>query len=110
MYRRASFVTALLVAMTACSGSGPQAVRPGTPAYFWAAANETFKKGDHPKTSDYLTKVSSSKDYIQRAQPWQMIIDAGVAQGYMDLADRFETGAGGYPQSRCRSADRRARV
>jgi hypothetical protein len=67
-------------------------VRPGTPAYFWAAANETFKKGDHPKTSDYLTKVSSSKDYIQRAQPWQMIIDAGVAQGYMDLADRFETG------------------
>src|ERR1039458_6210743 len=36
----------LLAAGTSCS-SGPQPPQPGTPAFFWAATNETYRAGDY---------------------------------------------------------------
>lgn len=40
---------ALLAAGTSCA-SGPQPPSPGTPAFYWAAANETWRSGDYLKT------------------------------------------------------------
>src|SRR6266851_11795 len=38
-----------------CSNS--TAPQPGTPAYYWAAANETSAANDYVKTSEHLSKL-----------------------------------------------------
>ena len=50
-----------------CSSSaGPQ---PGTPAYFWSAAKETFAASDYVKTSEHLDKIlASDNEYTARAR------------------------------------------
>jgi hypothetical protein len=74
-----------------CSSSaGPQ---PGTPAYFWSAAKETFAASDYVKTSEHLDKIlASDNEYTARARPWRLILASGMARGYMDVADNLETG------------------
>ena len=74
-----------------CSSSaGPQ---PGTPAYFWSAAKETFAASDYVKTSDNLDKIlASDNEYTARALPWRLILASGMARGYMDVADNLEMG------------------
>jgi hypothetical protein len=74
-----------------CSTS--TAPQPGTPAYFWAAAKETFAANDYAKTSEHLDKIlASDNEYTARARPWALILISGTARGYMDLADNFEYG------------------
>ena len=75
-----------------CS-SGPQPPQPGTPAFFLAAAKSTYAQGDFLKTSDNLSQLTSSADYGVRTEPWLIVMSAGIAKGYMDLADNFEYGA-----------------
>ena len=72
------------------SSSGPE---PGTPAYFWAAAKETFAANDYVKTSEHLDKVlASENEFTARARPWSLILTSGMVRGYMDVADKLESG------------------
>lgn len=85
------FIAAVSAAALSCS-SAPKGPVAGSPAFHWAAAGETFKNGDYTKTANNLSKLTSNSEYAARAQPWEMVLHAGLAQGYMELADRYEAG------------------
>jgi hypothetical protein len=86
-------IAGLLAAGTSCS-SGPQPPQPGTPAFFWAAAQGTYRAGDFIKTSEHLQRIlASENEFSARARAWDTVISAGLAQGYIDLADNYEAGA-----------------
>jgi hypothetical protein len=77
--------------MVGCSTD--ETPQPGTPAYAWSAAKETFAAGDYQKTAEHLDKVlASDNEYTARARPWSLILTSGMARGYMDLADNLEYG------------------
>jgi hypothetical protein len=85
-----SIVTAAGLTFSCSTDSAPQ---PGTPAYAWSAAKETFAAGDYTKTSEHLDKVlASDNEYTARARPWRLILTSGMARGYMDVADNLEYG------------------
>jgi hypothetical protein len=69
-------------------------VRPGSPAYFWAAAGNAWRGGDYIQTNENLNQlVTGDNEYIQRARVWQLIAASGLAEGYNDLADAYEAGS-----------------
>ena len=73
---------------------GPAAPREGTPAFFWAAAKETYAAGYYMKTADHLDRIlQSDNEYTARALPWSLLITSGLASGYVDLVDQYEAGA-----------------
>lgn len=78
--------------LISCSGSsGPE---PGTPAFYWAAAKETFGTKDYVKTVEHLEKLTATdNEYTARARPWLLVMTSGMAKGYMDLAENFDAGA-----------------
>ena len=85
-----AFLSANLILSSCSSSDAPQ---PGTPAFYWSAAKETYLAGDYQKTVQHLGNIlSSQNDYVARAQPWMLILTSGMAHGYMDLADAFEAG------------------
>lgn len=89
----ASALLALSGWMMSCTGGGPPPPAKGTPAFFWNAAKETFNAGDYIKASDHLEQLAKTdNEFIARAQPWKLVLDTGMAKGYMELADRFERG------------------
>lgn len=78
--------------LISCSDSG--APKEGTPAYYWAAANETFAASDYVKTVDHLEKLTASEnEFTARARPWLLVMTSGTTRGYMDLAESFDAGA-----------------
>ncbi len=89
---------ALVVALSAlilvsCS-TGPQPPKVGTPAFYWTAAQETYAAGDYLKAVQHLEGVlRSDNEYTARAYPWYLVLEAGMARGYAELADNFEYGA-----------------
>src|SRR5271157_5121397 len=85
-------VVGFSIVATGCN-SGPQPPQPGTPAFYWAAAKSTYAAGDFLKASDNLSQLSTSTEFAARARPWSIVMSAGLAKGYMDLADNFEYGA-----------------
>lgn len=79
--------------LISCS-SGPEPIKPGTPAFFWNAATENYLKGDYPKAAEQLGKIlNTENEFTARARPWRLILLAGLAKGHMDLANSFEMGA-----------------
>src|ERR1035441_3033043 len=83
----------LVAAGTSCS-SGPQPPQPGTPAFYWAAAKGSYRAGDFVKTSENLQRILvDENEFSARARAWDAVISSGLAQGYMELADAWETGA-----------------
>ena len=83
----------VILLLLSCS-SGPVAPQKGTPAFYWAAANETYAAGDYIKTVEHLDKIlETDNEYTARAQPWLMLLESGMAKGYMELADYYEYGA-----------------
>ena len=72
---------------------GPQPPQPGTPAFYLAAAKSTFAAGDFLKASDNLSQINSSAEFGARPVRGPSPMSAGLAKGYMDLADNFELGA-----------------
>jgi hypothetical protein len=67
--------------------------QPGTPAFYWASAKETFAAGDYAKTSDTLDRLMTGEnDYTARTQPWVLILNSGLIRGNMDAADNLEAG------------------
>ena len=92
--KRSAALAVLLLAilvLLSCSGeSGPQ---PGTPAFFWSAAKQTYAAGDYQKTVENLGNIlSSQNEYVARAQPWMLVLTSGMTQGYMDLAEAYDAG------------------
>jgi len=78
--------------VTSCSDNN--SARPGTPAFYWAAANETFAAKDYVKTIEHLEKLTADEnEFTARARPWLLVMTSGMSRGYMYLADSFEAGA-----------------
>jgi hypothetical protein len=95
MRTRISWCGALVLfwACTSCS-TGPQPPAPGSPAFIWGAAKQTYKTGDFRKTSENLVQlVRTESEFAAQARPWAAVISAGLAQGYLDLAQAYEAGA-----------------
>lgn len=111
---RSAFLIAILGAgfiTTSCS-SGPEPPRPGTPAFYWAAAKETYDAGDYMKATEHLAAICRTQnDFTARAQPWFLVMSSGIVRSYMDFGDYFEYGAKARPmnpaQFRRQSSDAR---
>ncbi len=81
------------VLLFSCS-SKPVGPQPGSPEFYWSAAKETTAMGDYVKTTMHLDRLASKEtEYTTRAQAWLMVLNAGMAKGYMDMAENFESGA-----------------
>src|ERR1700722_11803677 len=86
-----ALLSANLILFSCSSNDAPQ---PGTPAFYWSAAKETYAAGDYQKTVEHLGNIlSTQNDYVARAQPWMLVLTSGMAQGYMDLASAYDAGA-----------------
>ncbi|MBI4893154.1 MAG: hypothetical protein HY821_21200 [Acidobacteria bacterium] len=99
---RASYRLSLALSAVLCAGlvscsseqKGPQAAKPGTPAFFWAAANDGYKKGDFAAVVKNLGNIAASEnEYKLKAQVSLIVINSGLARGDMEWADQLETGS-----------------
>ncbi len=72
---------------------GPEPPKPGTPAFKWNSAKESYKKGEYIKTSSVLVELGEKKgEFTEQARPWAMVMTGGMANAYMELADKFAEG------------------
>lgn len=86
-----------LIGLIACS-SAPRGPQPGTPAFYWQAAKETFANKDYLKTADHLHQVvQSDNEFAKPAQAMRLVLAAGLAKGYGDLATTYENAAKANP-------------
>jgi hypothetical protein len=93
---RGAFIVAIpAVFFVHISCSGVQAPpAKGTPAFYWSAAEETFQAGDYLKTSEHLENLARREsEYTGRIRPWRLVLLSGLMQGYLDMAEQFQTGA-----------------
>ncbi len=85
---------AVCLTVIGCGGGGPAAPLKGTPPFYWQAAKETFVVADYNKTRDHLEQLcKTSNEFTGKAQPWLLVLNGGLATGYMELADSYESGA-----------------
>ena len=95
MQPRHSFLPVALmwILISSCS-SGPAPPAKGTPAFYWQAASETFPQMDYLKTSDHLGQIiRTDNEFTVRARVWQLVLTAGLTDGYHELVKQFEYGA-----------------
>jgi hypothetical protein len=86
-------VLGVLVLLASCS-VGPAPPQPGSPAFYWAGAQESYRAGDLVKTNDDLLEIiQSENDYTVRARVWQIVLSAGLLQGVQELAKAYEVGS-----------------
>jgi hypothetical protein len=86
-------VAGALLLTASCGSSGPEPPKPGSPAFVWAVAQDSYKAGDYLKTNENLDQLLGGKsDFVARAAPVKLILGSGLAQGYIELAEKFETG------------------
>ncbi len=94
--KRIAVVVAVIAAnliLFSCS-SGPRPPQKGTPAFYWQAAREAYAAGDHMRTIQNLDSiVASENEFTARARAWLLVMTSGVARGYMEIADFYESGA-----------------
>jgi len=73
---------------------GPEAPKPGSPAFLWNSARENYAKGDYVKAQEQLSRVAGSEnEFALKARAWNLVLLSGLATGYMELADAYEVGA-----------------
>lgn len=85
-------IVAVWIAASGCAGPAP--IKPGSPAFFWAVANESYRTGDLLKTDATLLELSTGNhEFAARAQIWQMVVSAGLSQGLWELADAYQAGS-----------------
>lgn len=78
------------LALVSCT-SGPA---PNTPPWYWDAALDTYRTGDYSKAVEHLSEIAApGGEFADRAQPFRLVLAAGIAGGYVDLAEAFEAGA-----------------
>ncbi|MEZ5351827.1 MAG: hypothetical protein R2762_04270 [Bryobacteraceae bacterium] len=84
----------LALLMLAACASGPPPPKTGTPAYYWLSTMETYGAGAYEKSLEHLDKIMRTTDpETQKAGPLRILILAGLARGYQDLAEQFQFGA-----------------
>lgn len=91
----AILTVASLLLLTACSSSEsgkPAAAKPGTPAFFWAAAKSSFAAGDYAKANEHLGRLTKS-ELKEKSVPLQLVVLGGMVKGYIEYAEKFEYGA-----------------
>ena len=77
---------------TACS-SGPPRARPGTSAFLWGEAKQSYRIGDLVKTDSTLLELSGTDNaFAADARVWQLVVSAGLTQGFSELAVAYESG------------------
>jgi hypothetical protein len=82
-----------LMLLTSCAGPSAN-VDTSNAAFYWNAAKETYAAGDYSKTLDDLDHLMEThNEYTSRAIPWSLVLTAGMAGGYMELADYYSHGA-----------------
>jgi hypothetical protein len=92
-------IVAGALVVTSCS-SGPAPPPPGTPAFYWAAAKQSYAAGDYQKASEQLERVCGTEnEYTVRARPWLLVLTSGMAKAYMELADYCDYGAKAQPKN-----------
>jgi hypothetical protein len=80
------------VFLAACS-SESTTPDPGTPAFLWNAAERAYHNGDFMKANDYLSELQQTDNaFSPRARIWQTVLAGGMARGYCELADGYESG------------------
>jgi hypothetical protein len=86
-------VCLLTFLLISCSGTD-RAPRVGTPEFAWAAARENYAAGDYIKVVEHLGRiVQTGHPLAAQAEPWRLLLLAGMADNYTMLADRCELGA-----------------
>lgn len=76
-----------------CS-SGPPRPQPGSAAFLWAEAKQSYRIGDLLKTDNTLLELTGTDNaYATDARVWQLIVSAGLTQGFSELADAYESGS-----------------
>src|SRR5512138_1722946 len=86
-------VVSVFLILCSCSTQTSTVVKPGTPAFFWGAARETYAAGDYTKALEHLDNlISTENEYTARALPWSLVLTAGASAGYMEVADAYEAG------------------
>lgn len=79
--------------LAGCGEKGPEPPKPGSPAFKWNSAQEAYKKGDYGKTITTLVELSEKKgEFTEQARPWAMVMSGGMANAYMELADKYAEG------------------
>ncbi|HUI78879.1 MAG TPA: hypothetical protein VLY24_13215 [Bryobacteraceae bacterium] len=82
---------------TGCS-SGPPEIKPGSPAFFWAVARESYRTGDLVKTDATLIDLGQTdSEFAAPARTWQAVVSAGMTQGYTAMAEAYEAGSHANP-------------
>lgn len=86
-------ILTLLLLMSACGGTRGPAV--GSPEWLWSAARESYNSGDYEKTCDHLLKIEKQGDnpFVERAQAWRLLIEAGSASAQMEIAKAYNDGS-----------------
>lgn len=97
-YRTVLLVSGLLTTLlwTGCSGGGsaPAPPKPGSIGHAWASAGEAYKKGDYARAMDHLSRVAANQnEYREKASLWLIVVSAGVADGYLELAGAYDIGS-----------------
>ena len=97
---KAAWVLLTLLAFgiaTGCS-SGPPQIKPGSPAFFWAVAKESYRTGDLVKTDATLLELGQTDtEFAAPARVWQLVVSAGLTQGYSEMANAYEAGSSRNP-------------
>jgi len=69
-----------------CS-SGPPRPQPGSAAFLWAEAKQSYRIGDFLRTDNILLGLSGADNaYAADARVWQLIVSAGLTQGFFGIS------------------------
>src|SRR4029453_1308439 len=84
-----------ILSTVGCSNAGkPAPPKPGTVAHSWVTAEEAYKNADYKRVHEQIARlVATRTEYAPKAKLWALIVSAGVASGYRELADAYENGA-----------------
>jgi len=91
---RNAVLTLSVFALTITLTSGSIAARAGLPEVSWSAARAAYAAGDYAATLEQLESLTDTpNEFRNRAVPWSMVLSAGLASGYIELADGYARGA-----------------
>jgi hypothetical protein len=82
-----------LLFTASCGSKGPEPPKPGTPPFIWGVARDAYKSGDYLGANENLDRLVRGKsEFVARAAPVKLLVGAGLAKAYMELADKFDVG------------------
>lgn len=88
------FIVVALGLATGCTPGGRRAAQPGTAAFSWAEAQDGYRTGDLLKTDHALLKLAGTESaFTAQARVWQLVVSAGLTDGFSGLADAYEAGS-----------------